>query len=179
MNTNDPQKLEAAVHRVLRGLPERKAPAGLEGRVLAELARRAALPWWRKSFAHWPAAIRAGFFAGSVLAAALVVSGLIYLSESSGAHELSSGIASSVGWLVLVPIRRRMNPAATRTITLRRRRSRRLEGWRHQYSRRCHPSRRGLRPLLRMIRELRITPQRDGFRLVTTTGPSSSARASR
>jgi hypothetical protein len=102
MNTNDPQKLEAAVHRVLRGLPERKAPAGLEGRVLAELARRAALPWWRKSFAHWPAAIRAGFFAGSVLAAALVVSGLIYLSKSSGAHELSSGIASSVGWLVLV-----------------------------------------------------------------------------
>jgi hypothetical protein len=100
MNTNDPEKLEVAIHRVLRSLPDRKAPAGLEARVLAELGRRAALPWWKKSFAFWPASVRIGFFAGSALAAALVVAGLVYAGESSGAHQLAGSIANSIAWLV-------------------------------------------------------------------------------
>jgi hypothetical protein len=100
MNTNEPDKLEAAIHRVLRSLPDRKAPAGLEGRVLAELSRRAALPWWRKSFAHWPSAVRIAFFAGSALAAALAVSCLVYVMQSRGAHELAGGVSNSIAWLV-------------------------------------------------------------------------------
>ena len=41
--------------------------------MLAELARRAALPWWRKSFAHWPMAARAAFVVlGAGIAAAFV-----------------------------------------------------------------------------------------------------------
>src|SRR4051794_8580369 len=54
-------KLERLIHRTLRDLPSRHAPRSLEQRVLAEIERRAALPWWRKSFAHWPVAARAGF----------------------------------------------------------------------------------------------------------------------
>jgi hypothetical protein len=101
MNSDDPKKLEARINRVLRSLPDRKAPSGLEARVLAELSRRAALPWWRKSYAHWPAAARAVFFVGSALAAALVISGLIMLVQSRGANELASSVATSFGWLFL------------------------------------------------------------------------------
>jgi hypothetical protein len=100
-NSNNPDRLEASIHRVLRGLPDRKAPAGLEARVLAEIATRASLPWWRRSFAHWPASVRAGFFVVSGLAAALVVSGVILAGRSSGAHEIAGGFSASYGWLII------------------------------------------------------------------------------
>jgi hypothetical protein len=64
---NDPDDLEGhpgrALHRVLRELPSRRAPAVLETRVLAELVRRADLPWWRLGFAHWPPGARLAFLA--------------------------------------------------------------------------------------------------------------------
>ncbi len=99
MNPYNSDKLEAAIHGVLRRLPDRKAPAGLEGRVFAELARRAALPWWRKSFSHWPSTVRMGFVAGSVLAGLLMVLGLITLSGTQSAHQVSGSIANSLAWL--------------------------------------------------------------------------------
>jgi hypothetical protein len=101
MNPQDPDRLEASIHRVLRKLPDRKAPLSLEARVLAELGRRASLPWWRKSFAHWPAAVRAGFFAGTCLAAALVVAGLFVLGRSPGARELTAGVTTSYAWIAI------------------------------------------------------------------------------
>jgi hypothetical protein len=55
------QKLERALTEALKGLPLRRAPSKLELRVVDELQRRAALPWWRVSFAHWPAAPRVAF----------------------------------------------------------------------------------------------------------------------
>ena len=55
------EKLERFIHQTLRELPSRRAPRSLESRVLAELERRAALPWWRKTFAHWPMAARMTF----------------------------------------------------------------------------------------------------------------------
>jgi hypothetical protein len=94
-------KLEAAVSRVLRRQTDRRAPAGLEARVLAEIARRAALPWWRTSFAHWPAAARYLFLALAVLAAALLGVGLFLLSRSAGAQTVQGGIDSSLAWLAL------------------------------------------------------------------------------
>jgi hypothetical protein len=64
MITNDPEnKLERRLDRTLRELPMRRAPATLETRVLGELHRRAALPWWRLSFTHWPLIARAVFVA--------------------------------------------------------------------------------------------------------------------
>jgi hypothetical protein len=100
--TPDPNdKLEAAVSRVLRRQTDRRAPAGLEARVLAEIARRAALPWWRTSFAHWPAAARYLFLTAAVLAAGLLGAGLFLLGHSSGAHAVQGGIASSIAWLDL------------------------------------------------------------------------------
>jgi hypothetical protein len=101
MNPNDPERLEARIHAVLRQLPERKAPAGLEARVLAELGRRAALPWWRKSFAHWPSAVRAAFFAASAIAAGLVVAGLFVLGHTSGAHQVAGALSAVNAWIVI------------------------------------------------------------------------------
>jgi hypothetical protein len=55
------QKLERTLTEALKGLPLRRAPSTLEARVVDELERRAALPWWRVSFMHWPAAPRVAF----------------------------------------------------------------------------------------------------------------------
>ena len=63
--------LERLIERTLRDLPPRRAPTTLESRVFAELARRAAQPWWRRSFTHWPGAARAAFVSMSVCLAGL------------------------------------------------------------------------------------------------------------
>jgi len=65
--------LEREVSRALREVPLRRAPPSLESRVLAEIGRRAALPWWRRSFARWPRPARAGFTVtcGALVAALL------------------------------------------------------------------------------------------------------------
>jgi hypothetical protein len=99
MSTHDPEKLEAALHQVLRSIPDRKAPAGLQSRVLAELSRRAALPWWRKSYAYWPAAIRAAFFILSAAAVALLVSGLFALLHTPTAAQGLAGVEQPFAWL--------------------------------------------------------------------------------
>jgi hypothetical protein len=101
MNPDPNDKMEAAVSRLLRRMPDRRAPAGLEGRVLAEIARRAALPWWRTSFANWPAAARYLFLAAAVLAAGLLGAGVFLLSRSSGAQAVQGGINSSLAWFDL------------------------------------------------------------------------------
>lgn len=56
-----PEELEARIHAVLREQPPRRAPETLAQRVLAEIARREALPWWHKSYAYWPAPVRLAF----------------------------------------------------------------------------------------------------------------------
>ncbi|HEV7613722.1 MAG TPA: hypothetical protein VGO37_17720 [Steroidobacteraceae bacterium] len=84
MSTNDPDDaLERLIDRTVRALPVRRAPPTLESSVLHELERRAALPWWRRGFAHWPlparvafiviccALIRVAFIGGTTLIAGL------------------------------------------------------------------------------------------------------------
>jgi hypothetical protein len=47
-------RLERLVDQALGQLPMRRAPLDLESRVFGELARRAAMPWWQRSFLQWP-----------------------------------------------------------------------------------------------------------------------------
>lgn len=54
MNEQPKQSLEAVIHRELRQLPARRAPASLRSRVLATLDERARLPWWQRPWATWP-----------------------------------------------------------------------------------------------------------------------------
>jgi hypothetical protein len=59
----DPQRLEQSIDRLLRAQPTRRAPADFAQRVLAEIARREALPWWQKGFYAWPTFARVAFCA--------------------------------------------------------------------------------------------------------------------
>jgi hypothetical protein len=67
------REMEARLGQALRALPARRAPATLESRVLDALARRVPLPWWRRSFAEWPAAARVAFGVTSTLLVVLTV----------------------------------------------------------------------------------------------------------
>jgi hypothetical protein len=83
--------------RMLHGLPPRRAPATLESRVLEELQRRAALPWWRRGFGHWPAAARTAFVAlcATIIGASFLgdVGGLL---RTRAAHEM---LALASSWM--------------------------------------------------------------------------------
>jgi hypothetical protein len=60
-HTDSATKLERLLTEAMGELPLRRAPSTLESRVIGELNRRAALPWWRVSFAHWPVTPRVVF----------------------------------------------------------------------------------------------------------------------
>ncbi|HSY94773.1 MAG TPA: hypothetical protein VK793_04095 [Steroidobacteraceae bacterium] len=86
MNTTDPQDpAEQRLDRTLRDLPLRRAPPTLEARVCGELTRRAARPWWRRSFAQWPLPARAAFL---VLCAVLIR--LAFMGGSAAVAEVHS-----------------------------------------------------------------------------------------
>ncbi len=67
--------LEPIFDRALRELPLRRAPTSLESRVFCELERRATLPWWRRSFTHWPLMARAAFLVICGASAGLAIEG--------------------------------------------------------------------------------------------------------
>jgi hypothetical protein len=98
MTTEDPNDaLERLLDRTLHELPLRRAPVTLESRVFAELERRAALPWWRRSFAHWPLVARGAFL---VICGALVL--LAFLGGAAavaGFRSLHESGALSLSWV--------------------------------------------------------------------------------
>jgi hypothetical protein len=82
----------------LQALPDRAAPATLEQRVLAELARRATLPWWRRSPADWPRDGRALV----LLLLAGAVAGLGLILQSGPASQALSSFVLRLPWLALL-----------------------------------------------------------------------------
>ena len=112
MNDRDDEKLERLIEGVCSSLPQRRAPAELERHVFQELARRAALPWWRRGFAQWPVVAR---------------SGLLVVCVSLAALSLTSGLAQrfdlqtlqTLGWVrLLVGLVAVMGNAATLVASL-------------------------------------------------------------
>lgn len=92
----DPQSaLEHQVNELLRSLPLRRAPEHLSARVLEQLARRAAAPWWRRSFWHWPWLMRSVF-----LAACLVLIGISLLG-TAGVPAHVPALAGALGGMQL------------------------------------------------------------------------------
>src|SRR5207247_1447534 len=92
------QRLERTVHQTLRELPLRRAPLSLESRVLAEIQRRVLLPWWRKSFTHWPVAARAAFvvISGGFIKLAWTLS--VWVMAGFGPAPLKDAVAQQFGW---------------------------------------------------------------------------------
>lgn len=92
------QKLERLIHRTLRELPPRPAPHSLEDRVLAEIERRAALPWWRRSFRHWPLAARAAFLVASAGVVKLALLGAGWVRTGVDQTQVREAFATPVTW---------------------------------------------------------------------------------
>lgn len=103
-------KLERFVGEVLKRQPLRKAPATLEARVFAALEERAAKPWWRESFLHWPIAARIVFLLGSFGVVKLALMAVMWLVTDSRSapvvtqsltwYEHSASLLSSLGGLL-------------------------------------------------------------------------------
>jgi hypothetical protein len=96
---NDSEKLENFIREALTALPGRRAPLTLEARVLAEIGRRSALPWWRRSYVSWPPAARGAFFMISAAVAAILVAGLLSAANSAGAVAAAGAVARRFAWI--------------------------------------------------------------------------------
>jgi hypothetical protein len=99
MNSSAPDPLERFVHRALRALPDQRAPQTLEHRVLAEIGRRAARPWWRQSFGHWPAAVRAGFLLAAGAAAGVIAVGAVNVGTAFEAWPVAGRLLGGFAWV--------------------------------------------------------------------------------
>jgi len=95
--THSEEKLEQLLQRELSALPLRRAPRTLEARVFGELARRAARPWWQRSFAGWPMGPRVVFVL--VCAALMGATFLEGVSAIVGVHSFNAVGASLLAWL--------------------------------------------------------------------------------
>jgi hypothetical protein len=95
----DQLRLEQLVDRTLRGQPPRHAPATLEARVLAEIARRAAQPWWQLSFGHWPVAARVVFLLSSLVVARMALRAFDWVTMPVGSSSLTSSLPPEVSWI--------------------------------------------------------------------------------
>lgn len=90
-----PEDLEKFIHQTLRSLPDRRAPRSLESRVFAAIEARAALPWWKQSFAQWPVAARAAFLLLSAVALIAVTLGF----ADAGQTALVTRVAAQFAWV--------------------------------------------------------------------------------
>jgi hypothetical protein len=96
---SDPQeRLEQSIARVLRDQPLLQAPASLEANVLREIERRAALPWWRKSFMHWPQVARIGLIMALLGVVKLALDALVWLTMSYRESNVATAIEQPVDW---------------------------------------------------------------------------------
>lgn len=92
-----PEDFERQLHATLKSLPDRRAPASLEGRVLAAIATREARPWWHKSYQHWPAAVRIAFLVlSATLAAVLIAAGAMVIAGVEPAT--AQPVAEALDW---------------------------------------------------------------------------------
>lgn len=93
------EKLEHLIQQTLQELPTRRAPRSLEERVLAEIDRRALLPWWRKSFAHWPVAARACFLLASLGVVKIALWGAVWVMAGFDNAQFREAFAPEVTWM--------------------------------------------------------------------------------
>ncbi len=94
-----PEELEKYIHQTLRALPARRAPVSLESRVRAAIEARAALPWWKQSFARWPMAARVAFVVASAGVAKLAIMAVVWAMAGFDTAQLASAFSTESGWL--------------------------------------------------------------------------------
>ena len=95
MNPDYEKRLEAAIDRELKGLPELTAPETLSRRVMAAIARRATVPWYRTAWQSWPLSLRI-----PALAVLVVFFGALCFGAWQLPHTevVTTGAAHVTGW---------------------------------------------------------------------------------
>lgn len=76
-------KLEALLSSELKALPPLKAPASLAPNIMAILAARARLPWWRQAWWDWPLSAKAAFVVLAITVAGAMGGGGLLLGEDA------------------------------------------------------------------------------------------------
>lgn len=76
-------KLEALLGTELKALPLPKAPASLAPNIMAILAARARLPWWRQAWWDWPLSAKAAFVVLAITVAGAMGGGGLILGEDA------------------------------------------------------------------------------------------------
>ena len=98
MNKMTPEELEQFIHQNLRSLPPRRAPRNLEARVMAAIEQRAAIAWYHKSWAYWPAAVRSAFLAVATGVAGAALTACYLFSTGATATNLGGEVAARFSW---------------------------------------------------------------------------------
>lgn len=99
MESPDQKELEKFIHAELQKLPERQAPDALVGNVMAAIAHRQQLPWWKQPFTFWPRHIQNLLFVSLAALFALVTYTLGRASENVSLPDISTRL-SSYAWIV-------------------------------------------------------------------------------
>jgi len=99
---HSPEDLEKFIHQTLRSLPARRAPHSLEARVRAAIEARAALPWWKQSFAQWPVAARFAFVIASAGLAKLAIMAVVWGMAGFDGTEFANAFSTQLGWIQTV-----------------------------------------------------------------------------
>jgi hypothetical protein len=95
MNEHEKSRLEAAVDRELKALPDLRAPQRLLPRVMAVIEQRAVLPWYRRAWQTWPLPLQVV----SMLALLTAFSGLCFGSwQLVHAPAVAAATSEASGW---------------------------------------------------------------------------------
>ena len=99
LNSEDQARLERLIAAGLAEQPKIKAPVTLQSRVLAELSRRAALPWWHRSFRQWPMTMRIAFLLTAVGVVRVALSVTAWSDASHAAKQIAAPVTGGLSWL--------------------------------------------------------------------------------
>ena len=95
MNLHEEKRLEVAIDRELKALPNLRAPGTLASRVMSAIENGAVLPWYRRAWQTWPVTLRAA----SLVALLAMFGGLCFAGwELSQAASLVSATQKVGGW---------------------------------------------------------------------------------
>jgi hypothetical protein len=99
LNTEDQARLERLIGLGLRSQPPLRAPAALQSRVFAEIARREALRWYHRSFRHWPMLMQISFVFTALATVVLGRSVILWSHPVHAASELAAPVSDSFSFL--------------------------------------------------------------------------------
>ncbi len=99
MDPDYQKQLESEVDRLLKPLPNLPAPAGLAPRVLAALANRQALPWYRQPWMAWPLVLQVFALVFLLSSFGALCVACFQLTRAAGFTNAVQEVGQSLAWL--------------------------------------------------------------------------------